>query len=98
LPDEDCCAIDPPKALRAAKRKTGIDMPEQLTPNPTNHGKRGRQKSLHCYTYPQLLFNETATSPGSHFNQQGGSIFNQRGHPINNSIGTPISVPALLEK
>jgi hypothetical protein len=31
LPDDDCCAIDPPKALRAAKRKTGIDMPERQT-------------------------------------------------------------------
>jgi hypothetical protein len=37
LPDDDCYAIDPPKALRAAKRKTGIDIPEHQNPNPTNH-------------------------------------------------------------
>ena len=28
LPDDNCYAIHPPKALRAAKRKTGISMPE----------------------------------------------------------------------
>jgi hypothetical protein len=32
LPDDDCCAIDPPNALRAARRKTGIDIPERQNP------------------------------------------------------------------
>jgi hypothetical protein len=36
-PDDDCSAIGAPEALRAAKRKTGIDMPERQNPNPTNH-------------------------------------------------------------
>lgn len=34
LPDNDCCAIRPPEALRAAKRKTGIFMPEIQKPKP----------------------------------------------------------------
>jgi len=79
-PDDDCCAIDPPKALRAAKRKTGINLPERQNQNPINYRKRDSSKQLHCYTYPQLLLKTTATSPGSNFNQQGGSIFNQRRH------------------
>jgi len=29
LPDNDCCAIRPPEALRAANRKTSIDTPER---------------------------------------------------------------------
>ena len=32
LPDNDCCAIRPPKALRAANRKTGIFMPDRQKP------------------------------------------------------------------
>jgi hypothetical protein len=34
LPDNDCCAIRPPEALRAAKRKTGIFMPQDQKPTP----------------------------------------------------------------
>jgi len=29
LPGNNCCAIRPPEALRAANRKTGISMPEK---------------------------------------------------------------------
>ena len=34
LSDDDCCAIRPPEALRAANRKTGIFMPENQKPRP----------------------------------------------------------------
>lgn len=52
LPDDDCCANDPPNALRAAKRKTGIDIPKRQNPNPTNLRKRARPKTslLHLST------------------------------------------------
>ncbi len=36
LPDDNGYAIHPPKALRAANRKTGISMPEIQKPNPPN--------------------------------------------------------------
>ena len=35
LPDNDCCAIHPPEALRAANRKSGIVMPEIQNPKST---------------------------------------------------------------
>jgi hypothetical protein len=36
LPDNNCCAIHPPEALRAANRKTGIFMPENQNRYPAD--------------------------------------------------------------
>jgi hypothetical protein len=44
-----------------------------------------------------LLLKETATSPGSNFNQQGGSIFNQRRQHKGNISKTQADQKALAE-
>jgi hypothetical protein len=45
-PDDDCSAIDPPKALRAAKRKTGIDIPERPKSEPKQPLKASQTKNF----------------------------------------------------
>ena len=57
--------------------------PSHLSPRiPIDQRDRERRMTppTICYTYPQLLTQTAATSPGSYFNRHPGSRFNRREH------------------
>jgi hypothetical protein len=75
LPDDDCCAIHPPEALRAAKRKTGIFMPE--IQNPKSHPACTARYAENS-SPPNFYGNGTPLTAMPYFTEIGDFQFNRK--------------------